>query len=281
MRGTYRNFPKNFIQKEKNLEIICEKMVKILYLVEGEGIPRMAGNNSITGATIERGQSIRKTFLALREMIVFGRLAPGSWIIEGDLAARLGVSRTPLRSALQWLEHEGYLLTAGPGPKTRLTVAPLTQKDAREVYLIVGHMEGLAGRMAASLRLDLRDPLVAELKQLNSLMMKATGSMDSPPNEFFDLDTKFHASIVDTGAGTRFLSIYNGIKPHTERYWWLYSSSSPADLKLSIEEHKPIIEAIDAGDADAAERALQANWELGAERLVRTIARFGERGSID
>jgi DNA-binding GntR family transcriptional regulator len=241
----------------------------------------MAGKSKAIGSTIERGQSVRKTFLALREMIVFGRLAPGSWIIEGDLAERLGVSRTPLRSALQWLEHEGYVLTVGSGPKTRLTVAPLTQKDAREVYLIVGHMEGLAGRMAALLRDELRGPLVETLKELNARMMDATDSPDAPPNEFFDLDTKFHAAIVDAGAGTRFLSIYNGIKPHTERYWWLYSSSSPSELKVSFEEHGAIIDAIAAGDADAAERALQANWQRGAERLAQTIARFGERGSID
>ncbi|HVJ08376.1 MAG TPA: GntR family transcriptional regulator [Acidisarcina sp.] len=241
----------------------------------------MTGKTRSIGSNIERGQSVRKTFLALREMIVFGRLAPGSWIIEGDLAEKLGVSRTPLRSALQWLEHEGYVLTVGSGPKTKLTVAPLTQKDAREVYLIVGQMEGLAGRMAASLPLELRKPLIATLKQLNDQMMRATDSPDSLPNTFFDLDTKFHASIVDAGAGTRFLSIYNGIKPHTERYWWLYSSSSPNELKLSFEEHKPIIEAVAEGDADAAERALQANWERGAERLVKVIARFGERGSID
>jgi DNA-binding GntR family transcriptional regulator len=238
-----------------------------------------------TSSTNERGQSVRKTFLALREMIVFGRLAPGSWIIEGDLAKRLGVSRTPLRSALQWLEHEGYLLAVGSEAKTRLAVSPLTQKDAREVYLIVGHMEGLAGRMASSLAPGLREELVASLRELNAQMMQAINvvdsAVDSPPNLFFDLDTQFHARIVDAAAETRFLSIYNGIKPHTERYWWLYSSSSSAELKVSFEEHEPIIAAIEAGDADAAEQALKANWERGAERLVQTIARFGERGSMD
>jgi len=241
----------------------------------------MAGKIKVVESTVERGQSVRKTFLALREMIVFGRLAPGSWIIEGDLARRLGVSRTPLRSALQWLEREGYILAVKSGPQARLTVAPLTEKDAREVYMIVGHMEGLAGRMASSLETSLRDPLLATLKQLNAEMRRATNSTESHPHEFFDLDTKFHESIVVAVAGTHFLSIYNGIKPHTERYWWLYSSSNPAELKLSFQEHEAIIEAIAKGDADATERALLANWERGAERLVQTIARYGERGSID
>jgi DNA-binding GntR family transcriptional regulator len=170
----------------------------------------MAGKIKVVESTVERGQSVRKTFLALREMIVFGRLAPGSWIIEGDLARRLGVSRTPLRSALQWLEREGYILAVKSGPQARLTVAPLTEKDAREVYMIVGHMEGLAGRMASSLETSLRDPLTATLKQLNAEMRRATNSTESHPHEFFELDTKFHESIVVAVAGTHFLSIYNG-----------------------------------------------------------------------
>jgi len=171
----------------------------------------MAGKIKVVESTVERGQSVRKTFLALREMIVFGRLAPGSWIIEGDLARRLGVSRTPLRSALQWLEREGYILAVKSGPQARLTVAPLTEKDAREVYMIVGHMEGLAGRMASSLETSLRDPLTATLKQLNAEMRRATNSTESHPHEFFELDTKFHESIVVAVAGTHFLSIYNGL----------------------------------------------------------------------
>ena len=237
---------------------------------------------SQTGVGVERGQSVKKVFLRLREMIVLGRLAPGSWIIEGKLASSLGVSRTPLRSALQWLEHEGYLISSGSEQKAKLMVAPLTQKDAQEVYLIVGHMEGLAGRMAASLPAADRESLTAALAQLNEQMIRSAETVDAPHNEFFDLDTEFHARIVDAAsAGTRFHAIYNGIKPQTERYWWLYSSSSAAELKVSCEEHWPIIAAVAAGDAEAAEQALQANWERGAERLVHTIARFGERGIID
>src|SRR5712692_9029958 len=85
-------------------------------------------------------------FLAIRELIVSGRLAPGSWIVEGDLTSVLQMSRTPIRAALQWLQHEGYVVARGTGSKSKMMVAPLTLSDARELYGIVGRIEGMAGR---------------------------------------------------------------------------------------------------------------------------------------
>ncbi len=227
---------------------------------------------------IARGSSIEAAFLSIREMIVYGRLAPGSWIVEGDIAQNLGVSRTPVRHALQWLEHEGYVVALGSGPKSRMTVSPLTQKDAKEAYRIVGHMEGLAGRLAAELPEPEKISLVKALKRLNSQLTKLGSANSFDAKVFFDVDTKFHSTIVEATSGARFLSIYNGIKPHTERYWWLYASSITDDQKVSIQEHANVISAIAKGDPDAAEKALQTNWENGADRLARLIGKFGERG---
>ena len=227
---------------------------------------------------VARGEGVESAFSSIREMIVYGRLAPGSWIVEGDIAANLGVSRTPVRHALQWLHHEGYVVAIGSGPKTRMMVAPLTQKDAKEVYRLVGHMEGLAGRLGAELPRTERIKLAKQLKQINARLAAVGKDAASEPRAFFDLDTLFHSKIVEATAGTRFLSIYNGIKPHTERYWWLYASSIGGDQTTTIREHAQIITAITNGDPVAAERALQANWENGADRLAGLIQKFGERG---
>ena len=50
-------------------------------------------------------------------MIVMGQLSPGSWVVEADLAKRLGMSRTPIRGALQWLQREGYVIEHKEGKK--------------------------------------------------------------------------------------------------------------------------------------------------------------------
>ena len=81
-----------------------------------------------------RGDRIARAYQQLRELIVWGRLAPGSRVIESDIAERLGVSRTPVRSALHRLQQEGYIVGVGRGSEQRLTVAPLTQDDARDLF---------------------------------------------------------------------------------------------------------------------------------------------------
>jgi DNA-binding GntR family transcriptional regulator len=72
------------------------------------------------------GSNTKNAFTAIRDLIVRGRLAPGSWMVESDLCARLGMSRTPIRAALQWLQYEGYVIAHGTGSKSRMIVAPLT-----------------------------------------------------------------------------------------------------------------------------------------------------------
>ena len=73
--------------------------------------------------------------------------------------------------------------------------------------------------------------------------------------------------------------MHSGIKPQTERYWRLYASNIIDKLELSVAEHEAVINAIQKGDANAAEKALILNWVHGFERLAQLIAANGERGS--
>ena len=224
--------------------------------------------------------SLRRCFNQIREMIVHGRLAPGSRIVEADLTERLGVSRTPVRAALHLLQKEGYVLaTAAGSRKARLAIAPLTKEDARELYAIVGHLEGLAARSTARLDLAQRAPVVAKLRENNDELRELYERGRGDPNRIFELDRTFHQTIVEASAGPRLLELQRSIKPQTERYWRLYASAILDRLGLSVGEHLLIMQAIESGDSDAAERAVQMNWENGAERLSRVIDTLGERGS--
>src|ERR1700760_5183469 len=102
-------------------------------------------------AKAEHGTSLLTAFREIRELIVHGRLAPGTWILEADLAERLNMSRTPGRGAIHWLEREGYVLEHRNVSKSRMIVAPLTKEDANELYMIIGGLEGIAGRGVAQL----------------------------------------------------------------------------------------------------------------------------------
>ena len=229
--------------------------------------------------TLQREGRGAHAYEQLRDMIVWGRLAPGSLLVEIDLAERLGVSRTPVRSALQRLQQEGYIGTAGSGRQARLVVSPLTVEDAFELFEIVGHVEGLAARRAAALAARERARLVTSLRQTNTRLLRASQAARPDTNLIFSLDYDFHRSYVDAGAGPRLLALHDAIKPQAERYNRIYTSVLVAEIRTSVEEHAQIIAAIEEGDRAAAELAARANFENAAKRLSSVIADLGERGT--
>jgi DNA-binding GntR family transcriptional regulator len=229
---------------------------------------------------MQRGSRVNAAYQQLRDLIVHGRLAPGSRLVEVELAERLGTSRTPVREALQRLQHEGFIVARlGGSSKSRLMVTPLTREDACELYSIIGRMEGLAGRQTAMLRPSLRLELVRHLKAFNAALRELAQAGGQDANRIFDLDLNFHGHIVKASAGLRLLALHKEIVPQAERYWRLYASAIVDRLGLSVAEHDQIIQAIKRGDCDATERGIILNWNHGAERLSNVIATLGERGS--
>jgi DNA-binding GntR family transcriptional regulator len=220
-----------------------------------------------------------EAYQKLRELIVWGRIAPGTRIIERDLARRLEISRTPIRSALQRLQQEGYVTTAGNGRQARLSVAPLTIGDARELFAIVATVEGLAGRLAARLDASHRAELVRTLRRLNADLLHAAQGVRPDPTFIFELDRDFHRAYVEGAAGPRLLTLHDAIKPQAERYNRLYTTALVPEIRTSVEEHNDIVEGIAAGDQERAEQAVRTNFMNAAERLSAVIATLGERGS--
>lgn len=240
----------------------------------------MADTSSGTrGASSGRADYVTTAYDKLRELIVRGRLAPGTRIIESDVAERLGVSRTPARSAMQRLQQEGYVVAQGGGKHARLSVAPLTEEDARELFHIVGGIEGLAARQAAALPEPDRAELGEKLTELNESLMEAAGQDDPSQNAIFDIDSTFHRRYVEAGAGPRLLALHDAIKPQAERYVRLYISALVDEIGSSIEEHDVTVRNIVEGKRDRAQRAVETNWRNAAERLRKVIAVLGERGN--
>lgn len=169
------------------------------------------------------------------------------------------------------------MASAGRGQDQRLIVAPLTQEDGREIILIVGHLEGLAAHTAAVLPDDRRKVVVARLRQINREL--AAESKRRVFTRIFDLDQAFHRAYVEDVVGPRLLALHRSIKPQIERYTRLYISVLVDELPTSVKEHEVIVRAIAAGDAHAAQRAVETNWRNAAARLSSVIAQLGERGS--
>ena len=240
------------------------------------------GKRQITGPATgseEHGSRIDLAFQHIRRLIVHGNLAPGSWINEADLSRRLGVSRTPVRAALHWLQREGYVVEHKARLNSRMMVAPLTHGDARELYAVVARMEGLAGMYTASLPQPERRSVVTRITALNDELNSIAQSRQPDGRSIFDLDRQFHGIIVEAGAGSRLKVLHAAIKPQTERYWRLYASNILDQLGTSVEEHNTIIRSIAEGRPDRAEAAIAANWINGSQRIGDVIAQHGNLGT--
>lgn len=232
-----------------------------------------------SASAVGRGERISHAYDKLREIIVRGRLAPGSRIIEADVADRLGVSRTPARSALHRLQQEGYVVAIDRSKERRLMVAPLTQDDAHELFEIVGQLEGLAARGAATLTTAERAALAKRLRAVNAALGAAAKQKRPNAIDIFDLDTAFHRTYVEAGAGPRLLALHEATKPQAERYIRIYISALVDEISTSVGEHETIVRRIESGDAARAQQAVDENWQNAARRLSKVIAALGERGS--
>jgi DNA-binding GntR family transcriptional regulator len=216
-------------------------------------------------------------YARLRDLIVQGSLAPGSRIVETEISARLGVSRTPVREALQRLQQEGYVMGSPGAQQSRLTVTPLTQPDVHELLDIVGALEGLGARRAASTDVASRRALAKELRALNQDFARAAKS-PVDHGKLYEADERLHRRIVEAGVGPRLLALHQAVKPQAERYIRMYISMLTGDIKSSVDEHDSMIDAIDEGRAAEAQRAIEVNWQHAAERLAKVIEQVGERG---
>jgi DNA-binding GntR family transcriptional regulator len=227
----------------------------------------------------EYGDSAGKAFQQIRDLIVHGRFAPGSWIVESDLCEHLRMSRTPVRGALYLLEREGFVRERRNGSKAKMFVAPLTEEDAGELYSMIGRIEGLAGRRAAQLPRAERESLAGKLTGINLKLDRIAREQGGDGPAIFDLDHEFHRLLVDAGLGPRLKMMHRAVEPQAERYWRLYANSIMHQLHVSVAEHEEIVAVLIEGEPDQLDRALCANWENGCTRLAALIDRFGERGS--
>jgi DNA-binding GntR family transcriptional regulator len=232
-----------------------------------------------SAADAPHGSRPEQVYSRLRDLIVQGLLAPGSRIVETEIANRLGVSRTPVREALQRLQQEGYVIGSPGAQQSRLTVAPLTRDDVYELLNIVGALEGMGARGAGLLPATERKTLIRDLKQLNQDFHGAGRATPIDHGALYDVDERFHRRIVEASAGPRLLALHDAVKPQAERYIRMYISMLTSDIRTSVYEHDIILSAIDEGRADDAELAVQVNWRHAADRLSKVIAMAGERGA--
>lgn len=212
-------------------------------------------------------------------MILVGSLAPGARIVESELAEHIGVSRTPVRSALHRLQQDGYVLAQEGGRKAKLIVAPLTKEDAREIYQIVGALDGLVAWQAAQLPEIDRALLSQGMTTINERLSSLATAPQGKFQDLLELHGEFHALPLRAIHVPRLKALHAATKPQADRYRRIYSSGDFGQQGRSLEEHRRIVEAILEGDPTEALCRTQDHWMMAAGRLCEIIEVLGERGS--
>ncbi len=218
----------------------------------------------------------------LRDLIVRGRLLPGTRLTEVDVATQLHVSRTPAREALRRLQQERLLVATGArdGAKVRLAVAPMTADEARELYTAAGALEGLIARRVGDLLPADRAALVASMANAQAEFRREATKRTPDWNRQFELHRAFHATLCSALAGPRLQSLLAELRPHLDRYEYFYGPLMRSGFEETFAEHDAIVASIESGTATAAERAVRTNWFKAAERLAQVVQRAGEAGFL-
>jgi DNA-binding GntR family transcriptional regulator len=204
----------------------------------------------------------------LRDSIVTLRLAPGARLTEIELGRRLGISRTPVRAALLRLQQEGLVETRGARSTGRVTVAPMSAVDMRELFLMVGALDGVAARLAAELPESPRRAVAGEASAINARLRTLAGSGAADIRAAQELDIEFHRCYEQAASGPRLLAKLATLHARRERYIRVYTEAlfQTHRQQESFDEHGAIIAAIAGGDADAAERQAVSNHRNALER---------------
>lgn len=225
------------------------------------------------------GELPDRIYAKLRDLIIRGRLEPGSRAVEADLARRFAVSRTPVREALARLARERYVVPVGNGRRTEFRIAPLDVEEVAELWGVIGALEGFAIQTVARLSVESRKALVAELRQVNEALEVASNARPRDNDAWAELMSAFHERFMNYCAGPYLSGIYESVRHHVQRYEWAFGTITDAPLQPSILEHRRIIAAVAEGDGSAARRAIEEHWANGLKRTRTLIARLSRKSS--
>lgn len=199
------------------------------------------------------------------EAIDMGIYKPGDRLVESDLADRFGVSRTPIREALQRLETQSLLARDGRS----LIVASLDHNQMAELYVVRRELEGLAARLAA------RHANEEEIAVLRS-MVTADDALVNDPAALARANRRFHKQI-HLASHNRYLVQQLDLVHRTMALMSTTSLAAQGRGEIAQSEHDGIVSAIEARDEAGAEKALQDHISVAFMTRLKQDANARER----
>lgn len=192
-----------------------------------------------------QNKSLREHVLEmLHTAIVNGELKPGQTLIEAELAAQLGVSRAPLREAINILNAEGLVEIV---PYHGTTVKKLARKDIEELYSIRSLMEGFA--VQRIIESDQTAQVVARLREICDSMLAAADAGDM--RDVNMIDRHFHDTLVASSQNSLLVMLWSTVSLRVRQVMTLRNRSK-GDLHEIARNHTVIVDAIERQETDIA-----------------------------
>lgn len=230
--------------------------------------PQFSPTSSL-GAIPKAAAPLRRQVLQeLRQSIISGRLNPGERLVERELIAMMGVSRTVIREALRQLESEGLVaIVPNKGPVVRT----LTLEEAQDLYAIRAVLEGLAARLFAQHADE------AQVEQLdNALVGVAEAFETGDPERILDAKNTFY-DVLFAGARSQTLSSMIAMLHGRIRRWRAIGLSHPKRStdrqQESIRNLRVMFKAVRVRDAKLAEQAIREDVQKAAAEINRLLGR--------
>lgn len=204
----------------------------------------------------------------IERQILAGELAPGAKLTEAMLAERLGVSRGPIREAFRILEEAGLVrLEKNRG----VFVRSIPLQEAMEIYDLRAMVDEAVGRLLAErITPEQLKELRTMVEQMERLVKDGHNTSASDPYHLLNL--AFHDRLVEFAGNRKLIEFYRRLVKELS----LFRRVNLADgqqIPVSVQEHRAVLKAIAAGDADGAGRALRAHVLESKERTLKNHAR--------
>lgn len=211
----------------------------------------------------DQKSSQKDAYSLILEAIDTGIYRPGDRLVESELAERFGVSRTPVREALQRLETQSMLTRDGRS----LIVASLDHNELAELYAVRTELEGLAARLAAQHATE------EELRVLRE-MASEDRALLGDPEAMSRANRRFHKQI-HLASHNRYLVQQLDLVHRSMALLATTSLAIEGRGEDALAEHQVIVDAIAVGDGDAADAALRAHISKAFETRLRSDAEAG------
>ncbi len=202
-----------------------------------------------------------RAYQHIKQQVLTCGIRPGSMIYEGDAAEALGMSKTPVREALGMLAHEGYVEVR---PRRGYLVTHITLSDVKEIYHLRRLLEPDAARLASVNATD---------EQLERLRRLAAGTAEHDYTGRVRHAHLFHEILADASGSVRLAQALVGVLDECQR---LYFSGIDLEelVEHSADEHVALLEALEAGEADVAEKVARDQVDRSRAVVLDRIARI-------